>query len=123
MSAPRPARAPSAAAAQKAVDALEALLDAQRRAMVAGDVRALDASSARIHALLSDPAWRREAARSRDPVRVRTALKTAAVNAGLAARGEAHAARALSALGATPALYTASGALGARGARSRGVTA
>jgi hypothetical protein len=123
MNAPRPVRAPSPAVAEKAVGALEALLDAQRRAMVAGDVPALDDASTRIHALLSDPAWRRDAARSRDPMRVRAALKTAAVNAGLAARGEAQAARALSALGAAPDLYTASGALGGRGGRSRGISA
>jgi DNA-binding GntR family transcriptional regulator len=123
MSMPRAVRAPAPAAAEKAIGTLEALLETQRRAMIAGDVPALGDASARIHALLSDPAWRRDAARSRDPLRVRTALKTAAVNAGLAARGEAHAARALSALDAAPSLYTASGALGAQGGRPRGVSA
>lgn len=123
MTAPRAVRAPAPAAAGKAIGALEALLETQRRAMIAGDLAALGDTSARIHALLSDPAWRRDAARSRDPVRVRTALKTAAVNAGLAARGEAHAARALSALGTAPSLYTASGALGAQSGRQRGVSA
>jgi hypothetical protein len=123
MSAPRAVRAPAPAAAEKAIGALEALLETQRRAMIAGDVPALGDASMRIHALLSDPAWRRDAARSRGAVRVRTALETAAVNAGLAARGEAQAARALSALGAAPSLYTSSGALGAQGGRSRGVSA
>jgi hypothetical protein len=94
-----------------ALEALEALLLVQRKAMTAGDLAGLEQSQTRIHALLGDAAWRHEAARSRSPARLRTALKSAAINAGLAARGEAHAARALSALGATPGLYTPSGGL------------
>ncbi len=94
---------------ERALGALEALLATQRQAMAAGDLPALEQVHGRIHALLADPAWRRDAARTRSTTRLRTALKSAALNAGLASRGEAHAARALSALGASPAFYTASG--------------
>jgi Ser/Thr protein kinase RdoA (MazF antagonist) len=114
---------PGPAAGERAIAALEALLGAQRAAMLAADVAALADAHGRIHALLSDPGWRRDAARLRSPLRVRTALKAAAINAGLAARGEAQAARALAALGVAPGLYTASGGLGGRDARGRGITA
>jgi hypothetical protein len=107
----RTTRPQAPAPGERALVALEALLAAQRNAMTAGDLAALEQSHTRIHALLSDPDWRHDAARVRSPVRLRTALKSAAINAGLAARGEAHAARALSALGAAPGLYTPSGGL------------
>jgi hypothetical protein len=119
----RGARPPSGpAAGERAIAALEALLGAQREAMLAADVAALAELHPRIHALICDAGWRRDAARVRSPLRVRTALKTAAINAGLAARGEAQAARALAALGAAPGLYTATGALGGRDLRGRGVS-
>ena len=82
----------------------------------------MQTAHAGIHGLLSDPAWRRDAARSGARTRVQAALKSAAINAGLAARGEAHAARALAALGQSPSLYTATGALGATSA-AQGVSA
>jgi hypothetical protein len=91
------------------------MLADQRNAMASGDLPALEQVNAGIHALLADPDWRRDAARTRTGPRLRTALKSAAINAGLAARGEAHAARALSALGATPALYTATGSIAGSG--------
>jgi hypothetical protein len=108
--------------------ALETLLATQRQALAAGDLTALEQAHARIHAMLSDPGWRRDAARTRSTTRLRTALKRAALNAGLAARGEAHAARALSSLGVSPGLYNASGGLAAgvppaHGGSSRGVSA
>jgi hypothetical protein len=107
----RASRPQAPAAGERALGALETLLAAQRRALVAGDLPELEQSHVRIHAMLSDPAWRQDAARARSPARLRAAMTSAAVNAGLAARGEARAARALSALGATPGLYTASGGL------------
>jgi hypothetical protein len=109
--------------ADAAVDTLGALLDALRAAMVAGDLPALEDVRARIQGVLSDPAWRRDAACGADPARLREALALAGVGAGLAARGESHAARALATLAPAPSLYTASGALGARGGGSRGVAA
>ena len=126
MTVPRPERPPATpalAAAERAIGTLEALLETQRAALVSGDVAALADVHARIHALLSDPAWKRDAARGRSPRRVREALRTAALNAGLAARGEAQAARALASLGQAPSVYTARGALGAGGASSRGLSA
>ena len=115
MTAPSPTRSPAA------LDALRALLDAQREALVAGRVDALDAANSRLRTLLADPAWQRDAART--PRALRELLGAANLNAGLAARGDAQAARTLAMLGATPALYTAAGGLGAQGARSRGVAA
>jgi hypothetical protein len=117
---PQPA---TAAAGERALAALETLLEAQRSAMSAGDLAALQDAHTGIHGLLSNPAWRRDAARGPSQIRVQAALKAAAINAGLAARGEAHAARALAALGESPALYTASGALGAKNGPSRGLSA
>jgi hypothetical protein len=122
------ARAPrlqQPAPGDRAIGALEALLAVQRQAMAAGDLPALEQSHARIHAMLSDAGWRRDAARTRSTTRLRTALKAAALNAGLAARGEAHAARTLSALGVSPGLYGARGsfAAGAPGGPSRGLSA
>lgn len=111
------------AAPERAIEALERLLDAQRAALVDGDVAGLEAAHARIHALLSDPDWKRAAARDRSPQRVRDALRAAALNAGLAARGEAQAARALAAMGLGPSVYTSKGALGGRGGPSRGLSA
>jgi len=113
---------------ERALGALEALLATQRQAMTAGDLPALEQAHGRIHALLADPAWRGDAARTRSTTRLRTALKAAALNAGLAARGEAHAARALAALGASPALYTATGGFSGggfpgAGGTSRGLSA
>jgi regulator of protease activity HflC (stomatin/prohibitin superfamily) len=116
MSAARPAVAPSPAVAE-----LEQLLDAQRRAMAAGDVDALESTRRRLQSLLGDAGWLRAVAADRS--RARAALRGAAINALLAARGEAQASRALASLGAAPALYTASGGLGASGGRARGVTA
>jgi hypothetical protein len=119
----RVARQPAAGPGERALSALEALLALQQQAMVAGDLPALEGSHARIHAMLSDPEWRRDAARARSQLRLRAAIKTAAINAGLAARGEAQAARSLAALGIAPDLYNATGGLSARGARSRGLSA
>lgn len=113
----------AAATAERAISALESLLAEQRRALVAGDVAGLEAVHGRIHALLSDPSWKRAAARGRSPQRVREALSAAALNAGLAARGEAQAARALASIGQGPSVYTSKGALGARGGPSRGLSA
>ncbi len=121
MTAGRPDR--GAVRADAAVEAIGALLDALRAAMVAGDLPALEDLRARIQGVLSDPSWRRDAACGADPTRLRAALALTGVGAGLAARGESHAARALAALAPTPSLYTASGALGARGGASRGVAA
>jgi hypothetical protein len=123
MTAARVRQQPATAAGVRALAALEHLLEVQRHAMSAGDLAAMQTAHAGIHGLLSDPAWRRDAARSGAPVRVQDALKSAAINAGLAARGEAHAARALAALGQSPSLYTASGALGAKSGPSRGLSA
>jgi hypothetical protein len=111
------------AAGERALAALETLLESQRRAISAGDFAAMQDAHAGIHGLLSNPAWRRDAARGPSQIRVQAALKSAAINAGLAARGEAHAARALAALGESPSLYTASGALGAKSGPSRGLSA
>ena len=122
MTAARARQQPAPAAGGRALAALETLLEAQRRAMSAGDLAAMQTAHASIHGLLSDPAWRRDAARSGARTRVQAALKSAAINAGLAARGEAHAARALAALGQSPSLYTASGALGAKNGPSRGLS-
>jgi hypothetical protein len=119
----RPRTLPAHAAGERALAALETLLETQRRAMSAGDVGAMQAAHADIHGLLSNPAWRRDAARVPSQTRVRAALQSAAINAGLAARGEAHAARALAALGGAPSLYTATGGLGARSGPSRGLSA
>lgn len=119
----RAARQPAAAPGERALGALEALLALQRQAMIAGDLPALEDSHTRIHALLSDPEWRRDAARARSQLRLRAAIKTAAINVGLAARGEAQAARSLAALGIAPGLYDATGGLSGRGIRSRGISA
>jgi hypothetical protein len=108
---------------ERALQALETLLDAQRRAMTTGDVSAMEQAHAQIHALLSDAGWRRDAARGRSQPRLRAALKAAALNAGLAARGEAQAARALAALGVTPGLYTATGGYAGGANPARGVSA
>jgi len=119
----RAARQPAAAPGERALSALEALLALQRQAMIAGDLPALEDSHTRIHALLSDPEWRRDAARVRSQLRLRAAIKTAAINVGLAARGEAQAARSLAALGIAPGLYNATGGLSGRAIRSRGISA
>ena len=108
-------------AAPAALDALKALLDAQRDALVSGEVATIDAVSAQLRALLADPAWQRAAQDA--PQALRALLAAVNLNAGLAARGDAQAARTLSMLGATPALYTAAGGLGGQSARGRGVAA
>jgi len=108
---------------ERALQALEALLEAQRQALTAGDLAGMERAHARIHSLLSDAGWRRDAARGRSQPRLRTALKAAALNAGLAARGEAQTARALAALGVSPSLYTATGAYAGGTHPSRGVAA
>ena len=114
---------PQAGPGERALSALEALLLVQRQAMVAGDLPALEASHGRIHAMLSDPQWRRDAARARSQPRLRAAIKTAAINVGLAARGEAQAARSLAALGIAPGLYNAAGSVSGKGSRSLGISA
>lgn len=120
----RPSSRPQpATAGESALAALESLLAAQRTAMSAGDTGAMQAAQESIHTLLSNPAWRRDAALDPSHQRVRAALQSAAINAGLAARGEAHAARALTALGGSLSLYTATGALGAQNGPSRGLAA
>jgi hypothetical protein len=69
------------AAGERALAALEALLEAQRRAMSAGDLAAMQDAHANLHGLLSNPAWRRDAARAPSQIRVQAALKAAAINA------------------------------------------
>lgn len=109
----------------RALDALEAALAEQRDAMVAGDLAAIERASARLGALLADRSWRLDAALTSPPARrrLRDALVAASVNAGIAARGDAHAARALAAIGVSPGLYTASGAWGGRTGPGRSVAA
>lgn len=123
MSANRASGAPGRADGDTAIERLETLLGGLRAAMVDGDVAALEASRAGMQALLSDAAWRRAVAREVGPARLRELLRHVTVDAGLAARGEAYAARALSALTRAPSLYTASGALGTRSGASRAVSA
>lgn len=118
--APGPAASTSAGGA---IESLERLLEAQRRALVDADLGALGTLHDRIHALITDPSWRRAAARDISMPRVRAALRQAAINAGVAARGEANAARALAALGVASALYTPTGALGAPAMRGKGRSA
>jgi hypothetical protein len=121
-----PSQSAQDAAADRAIAALEGLLSQQRDAMVTGDLQAMQAAQARLHALLSHPAWQKEAARTRSAERLRAGLQAVAVNADLAARGDAHARRGLSALGAGPAVYGAGGNLPAYGGSarsSRGVSA
>jgi hypothetical protein len=102
-------------AGHRAAAALERLLEQQRTALVAGDLESMQATQARMHALLVNPAWQRDAARCRDGERLRAGLRAVAVNADLAARGDAQATRGLSALGAAPAVYGSAGALNPRG--------
>jgi hypothetical protein len=106
-----------------AIDAVATLLDALRRAMIAGDLPAMEASRTRLHGLLAEPASRRGVAPLASAARLGGVLASASVAAGVAARGEAQAARALQALTPSPSLYTASGALGARGGAARGRSA
>jgi hypothetical protein len=107
------------------LNALEQLLHSQREAMVAGDLVALQGAHAKIHALLNNPSWQRDAAKGTSVNRLRNALRTAAVNAGLAARGEAQAARALATLGVgqAPGVYNAAGSMTRRSGPSRGYAA
>jgi hypothetical protein len=119
------ASAANAGAGERALNALEQLLHSQREAMVAGDLVALQGAHARIHALLNNPSWQRDAAKGTSVNRLRNALRTAAVNAGLAARGEAQAARALATLGVgqAPGVYNAAGSMTRRSGPSRGYAA
>jgi hypothetical protein len=119
------ASAANAGAGERALNALEQLLHSQREAMVAGDLVALQGAHARIHALLNNPSWQRDAAKVTSVNRLRNALRTAAVNAGLAARGEAQAARALATLGVgqAPGVYNAAGSMTRRSGPSRGYAA
>jgi len=109
----------------RALDALEAALREQRRAMVAGDLPAIDQAGARLGAVLADRTWRQDPALAAPAARrrLREAMRAAAVNAAVAARGDAQAARALEAIGVAPGLYTASGGWGGATAAGRGVSA
>jgi len=119
------ASAANAGAGERALNALEQLLHSQREAMVAGDLVALQGAHAKIHALLNNPSWQRDAAKGTSVNRLRNALRSAAVNAGLAARGEAQAARALATLGVgqAPGVYNAAGSMTRRSGPSRGYAA
>ena len=119
------ASAANAAAGERALNALEQLLHSQREAIVAGDLGALQGAHAKIHALLNNPGWQRDAAKGTSVNRLRSALRTAAVNAGLAARGEAQAARALATMGVgqAPGVYNAAGSMARRSGPSRGYAA
>ena len=119
------ASAANAAAGERALNALEQLLHSQREAIVTGDLGALQGAHAKIHALLNNPSWQRDAAKGTSVNRLRNALRTAAVNAGLAARGEAQAARALATLGVgqAPGVYNAAGSMTRRSGPSRGYAA
>ena len=109
------------AAADRAIAALEGLLAQQRTAMVDGDMPAMQAAQSRLHTLLINPAWQKDAARTRSAEPLRAGLQAVAVNADLAARGEAHARRGLSALGAAPAqVYGSAGQRSAYAGSGRG---
>jgi len=112
-------------AGERALNALEQLLHTQREAIVSGDLGALQSAHAQIHALLNNPGWQRDAAKGNSVNRLRSALRTAAVNAGLAARGEAQAARALATMGVgqAPGVYNAAGSMTRRTGPSRGYAA
>jgi len=112
-----------AGSGKRALQALESLLESQRQAMTAGDLSAMEHARSQIHALLSDPSWRREAARSAAPPRLLASRGAAALNAGLAARGEAQAVRALAALGVTAGLYDAGGGYAGGSNPTRGISA
>jgi hypothetical protein len=112
----------------RALDALESTLHAHREAMTAGDLPAMDATQARIRALLSDPHWRACARADAVADRLRGALRDTALDASLAARGQSHAGRALAALGLGPQVYTPAGSLARaadtpHGPRARGLDA
>ena len=95
----------------RAISALEALLAAQRQALVSGDLDAIRSAQTSIHALLVNPGWQREAAKLRSKDRLREAMQSLALNAQLAARGESAALRGLNAMSGTPALYGAGGSM------------
>ena len=99
-------------AGTRAVQALQRLLDSQRTAIVAGDLAALETTTQQLAALLADVAWQRDAARSPAAPALRRAIGGARASAALAARGESHALRALTALTGRDPLYTARGARG-----------
>lgn len=85
--------------------ALQALLEQQTAALGAGDLTALQAVHSRLQSLLAHPAWQRDAALCANPETLRAGLRAMAINADLAARGQAQAARGLAAIGAAPAVY------------------
>ncbi len=95
----------------RALASLEALLDAQRTALVGGDLEAIRSTQTRIHALLVNPGWQREVSRMQSPDRLRQAMHSVAINAQLASRGESAALRGLNALSHSPALYGAGGSM------------
>jgi hypothetical protein len=103
-----------------ALDALESTLRAHRDAMAAGDLPTMHATQARIRTWLTDPRWRASVRADADAARLRGALRDAALDAALAARGQAHAGRALACLGMGPAVYTPAGSLAAGPGALRG---
>ncbi len=109
----------------RALDALEAVLREQQRAMVAGDLPAIERAGARLGAVLADRTWRQDPALATPAARrrLREVMRSAAVNAAVAARGDAHAAGMLEAIGVAPGLYTASGSRGGASSSGRGVSA
>ena len=99
-------------AGTRALQALERLLDVQRAALIAGDLTALETTTQQLAALLADAAWQRDAACGPAAPALRQAIGNARASAALAARGESHALRALTALTGRDPLYTARGARG-----------
>jgi len=87
------------------VAALQDLLAQQAVALSAGDLPGLQAVQTRLQSLLTHPAWQRDVALCDQREPLQAVIRAAAVNAGLAARGEAHIARSLAALGAATPIY------------------
>lgn len=92
-------------AGERAVAALQDLLAQQAVALSAGDLPGLQAVQTRLQSLLAHPAWQRDVALCDKREPLLAGLRAAVVNADLAARGEAHTARALAAMGAAPPVY------------------
>jgi hypothetical protein len=87
------------------------LLEAQRKALIGGDVSALEGANAALQQLLKDNTWQTAIARAGKPSQLQHLQAELDINAQANCRAQASTHRALAALGILPTVYTAAGSL------------
>jgi hypothetical protein len=101
----------------------EELLEAQRQALITGNLPGLEQAGSALRALLTNSAWRAALRDHARPSQLKLAQAQLDLNAQLSARAQASTHRALACMARTPAVYTVAGGLQSASSFNRRVKA